>query len=293
MSDQSRRKLLKSIAFGSGVVVAGKTLPDNWSRPVVDSVMLPTHAQTSGINLYGQITAGNIGQLDSDTLMASQESVLDNFISPTHAGVPCYIYGQCASVNIIGDSGTVSVSNAGSSPVTLDASNMGTGTVDGVPFLLKLNADRSAGNLIFQESCGGYTAALFPYAGCRGMALSCESTNYPSLHTPPGTTVDTATGLYIEGTASVTPPPDSPNNWVTWQTFLDGNPQGSISVPISGSIFWTITGPSGITGVLESRFTWLSQQCSTFYNLIDSGAPLAPLSSSTSRPGEIKMNIKP
>ena len=47
MSDQSRRKILKSIAAGSGAIVAGKSLPESWSRPVVDSVMLPAHAQTS------------------------------------------------------------------------------------------------------------------------------------------------------------------------------------------------------------------------------------------------------
>lgn len=46
-SSESRRKLLKSIAAGSGAVIAGKSLPETWSRPVVDSVILPSHAQTS------------------------------------------------------------------------------------------------------------------------------------------------------------------------------------------------------------------------------------------------------
>jgi len=46
-SNKSRRKLLKSIAAGSGAVIAGKSLPESWSKPVVDSVMLPAHAQTS------------------------------------------------------------------------------------------------------------------------------------------------------------------------------------------------------------------------------------------------------
>ncbi len=41
----SRRKLLKSIAAGSGAVVAGKTLPESWSKPVVDSIILPAHAE--------------------------------------------------------------------------------------------------------------------------------------------------------------------------------------------------------------------------------------------------------
>ena len=46
-SSENRRKLLKSIAAGSGAIVAGKSLPESWSRPVVDSVMIPAHAQTS------------------------------------------------------------------------------------------------------------------------------------------------------------------------------------------------------------------------------------------------------
>ncbi len=43
----SRRKLLKSIAVGSGAVVAGKSLPESWSKPVVNAVALPAHALTT------------------------------------------------------------------------------------------------------------------------------------------------------------------------------------------------------------------------------------------------------
>ncbi len=46
-TNKSRRTLLKSIAAGGGAVVAGKTLPDTWKKPVIDSVMMPAHAQTS------------------------------------------------------------------------------------------------------------------------------------------------------------------------------------------------------------------------------------------------------
>lgn len=53
MSNQSRRKLFKSIAAGSGAIVAGKSLPESWSRPVVDSVMLPVHARTTGCGVTG------------------------------------------------------------------------------------------------------------------------------------------------------------------------------------------------------------------------------------------------
>jgi hypothetical protein len=56
-ANKARRKLLKTIAAGGGVVVAGKSLPDSWTRPVVDSVMLPAHAQTSP----GSGTGGGTG----------------------------------------------------------------------------------------------------------------------------------------------------------------------------------------------------------------------------------------
>lgn len=58
-TNQSRRTLLKSIAAGGGAVVAGKTLPDTWKKPVIDSVMLPAHAQTSGEDFSGLYSTQN------------------------------------------------------------------------------------------------------------------------------------------------------------------------------------------------------------------------------------------
>lgn len=42
----SRRHLLKSVTVGGGLA-AIKGVPGTWSRPVIDSVVLPAHAQTS------------------------------------------------------------------------------------------------------------------------------------------------------------------------------------------------------------------------------------------------------
>ncbi len=44
---ESRRRLLKQLAAGGGVAVTAKSLPEQWTKPVVDSVLLPTYAQTT------------------------------------------------------------------------------------------------------------------------------------------------------------------------------------------------------------------------------------------------------
>ena len=63
---QSRRKMLKSMAVGGGAVVAGKSLPDQWAKPMVDSVLLPTHAQTSPIELTCTLVASMQAESSAD-----------------------------------------------------------------------------------------------------------------------------------------------------------------------------------------------------------------------------------
>lgn len=48
-SNRARRRLLKAIAGGGGLAYSNAALPRNWSRPVIDSVVLPAHAQTTGV----------------------------------------------------------------------------------------------------------------------------------------------------------------------------------------------------------------------------------------------------
>ena len=42
-----RRKLLKSIFASGGMVATGEMLPDTWRKPVIHSLLLPAHAQTT------------------------------------------------------------------------------------------------------------------------------------------------------------------------------------------------------------------------------------------------------
>jgi len=82
-SSESRRKLLKSIAVGSGAVFAGKQLPQNWSRPVVNSVVLPAHAQTSGRTFTG---TGNVNFGFNNNSNSMVAGLADALVPSAHAG---------------------------------------------------------------------------------------------------------------------------------------------------------------------------------------------------------------
>lgn len=45
--EQARRRILKRLVAGGGIVATERIIPQDWHRPVVESVILPAHAQTS------------------------------------------------------------------------------------------------------------------------------------------------------------------------------------------------------------------------------------------------------
>jgi len=50
----ARRKVLKSAALaGSAVFISSKALPNKWSKPVIEAVVLPAHAQTTCCDIAG------------------------------------------------------------------------------------------------------------------------------------------------------------------------------------------------------------------------------------------------
>ena len=62
-SAEGRRQLLKALAVGGGAVVVGNSLPESWMKPVIESVVLPAHAQASGGGsgtIYGAGTEGGL-----------------------------------------------------------------------------------------------------------------------------------------------------------------------------------------------------------------------------------------
>jgi hypothetical protein len=44
---EDRRKVLQKILIGGGIAAGSAMLPDKWTKPVVDAIIAPAHAQTS------------------------------------------------------------------------------------------------------------------------------------------------------------------------------------------------------------------------------------------------------
>jgi hypothetical protein len=78
-SSESRRKVLKSLAASSGAIVVGKSLPESWSRPIIDSVLLPAHALTSSCTTDFNLQDYFAGFLTVDTGQTCPDGQSDIF----------------------------------------------------------------------------------------------------------------------------------------------------------------------------------------------------------------------
>lgn len=100
----TRRKALKSMLAASGVVAGSQALSSEWTRPLVESVVLPAHAQTS--NTASTYDSGLVGVgLLSNQPWYAKTNLLDSLISPAQAGGDYYRGvrdSACGSDQVIG-----------------------------------------------------------------------------------------------------------------------------------------------------------------------------------------------
>jgi hypothetical protein len=100
---EKRRKLIKSVA-ASGGVAATALSAGHWFKPVVDTVVLPSHAATSGVR-------GLVTDIDVASVI---DNVLDAFIGTAYADLPnctipkefCIDFGNSGEINGITIGGT-------------------------------------------------------------------------------------------------------------------------------------------------------------------------------------------
>ena len=58
----TRRKLIKSAVAGGVVVTAAELMPTNWTKPVIQSVVLPAHAATTMLTYTVTVTNNTMAQ---------------------------------------------------------------------------------------------------------------------------------------------------------------------------------------------------------------------------------------
>ena len=87
----ARRKLLRVLAGAGGVVATGALLPEKWSQPLVNRVLIPAHAQATGVS-------GTYSETQGYDIDATLDIPDQSFLCPLNGVTPA------------GD-GTVTISN--------------------------------------------------------------------------------------------------------------------------------------------------------------------------------------
>lgn len=96
---KARRKLLKTSIVGAGAVIAGKSLPEQWARPVVESITLPAHAQTSLLSAGGPLLLSVTAIDDSiiDLLVPTAQAQYDASVVTSEL---CFDLNSNGTVNV-------------------------------------------------------------------------------------------------------------------------------------------------------------------------------------------------
>jgi hypothetical protein len=96
----ARRKILRTLVAGGGALTAAKITPEQWTKPVVEAVVLPSHAATSVVRgtsspfgnfSSGLVTVDTVNPI-SEQLLADEpisEELLEFFMPSANAQPVC------------------------------------------------------------------------------------------------------------------------------------------------------------------------------------------------------------
>lgn len=149
-----RRKIVKSLVAGGGVIGASSTV-DKWAKPVVDSLTLPAHAQTTMADPLGNFVVEdraitmNSNEMFNEMLSdeSLSEELLEFFLPSAQAGIgPCDAGNCSVDINATFSSttanfclnvmGSASGSDQGSTSINPDSNPPSCGSVDLGPVII-------------------------------------------------------------------------------------------------------------------------------------------------------------
>lgn len=82
---QGRRRAMKKIAIGVGVIAGAHVLPEEWTKPIIGQMVLPANAATSGAAVIDDLDVEyRIGDETSESVTVKVSGV----VSPPVGGVP-------------------------------------------------------------------------------------------------------------------------------------------------------------------------------------------------------------
>jgi len=141
--DRSRRSALKKLLIAAGVLTGYQVLPKQWTRPIIEQVVLPAHAQTSGVSLTDPCESVTLvsGNQSSPTVIIK----VQGYIIPAIAGV---------TINI---SATVSGGTGGTTPTSTTTNNNGKYSINmvvhGGPGITAVSVEITAVGAIGSANC--------------------------------------------------------------------------------------------------------------------------------------------
>lgn len=111
---EKRRKALKKILAGSGTVVSAAAMQDKWAKPVIESVVLPAHAQTSVASYSVSVVALLERNKFLDFFVPTADAVQATITTgpPTTTAAPTT---KNICINVVGVTAAVQVTVQGSS----------------------------------------------------------------------------------------------------------------------------------------------------------------------------------
>ena len=155
----SRRKLLLSIAAGSGAVVAGRSLPETWTKPLVNSVLLPAHASTTEATetLPEETPPDECCDIDGTYCGLFEEGSSVEITVDIDGAISVLLYGDITA--------SASVNCTGGSFNTADDTPPGIVGAPGVTGTVSCGRGPISGSIAFGGGLHGYTATI---DGCSG-----------------------------------------------------------------------------------------------------------------------------